>query len=255
MAVTVENTGERVGSEVAQLYVGRNANSAVFKAQKELKAFEKVKLAPGESREVLFSIPETALSYYHTSLHKWIVENGEYPVFVAASAQDIKLSGSVNVSGQVQVPAPYSGAVVRAYANIAACDISDAVFEETIGRPIPSEPALRPFTIESPIMDYRESAAGKFLLGCIVKGVAFTGRKIHKLPDGPERDELLKSQRFLLELLPHNCPRSLIQSSGGMVQMNVAHAVTEFANGHILKSLGALLRRDKPLTLPCKEKS
>ena len=255
VAVTVENTGERVGSEVVQLYMGRNANSAVFKAQKELKAFEKVKLAPGESREVLFSIPETALAYYHTSLHKWIVENGEYPVFVAASAQDIKLSGSVNVSGQVQVPAPYSDAVVRAYANIAACDISDAVFEETIGRPIPSEPALRPFTIESPIMDYRESAAGKFLLGCIVKGVAFTGRKIHKLPDGPERDELLKSQRFLLELLPHNCPRSLIQSSGGMVQMNVAHAVTEFANGHIRKSLGALLRRDKPLTLPSKEKS
>ena len=254
VAVTVENTGERAGSEVVQLYIGRNANSAVFKAQKELKAFEKVRLAPGESREVVFSIPETALAYYHTAQHAWIVENGEYPVFVAASTRDIKLSGSVTVSGQREVSAPYSDAVVKAYANIAACDISDAVFEETIGRPIPSEPPVRPFTIESPIMDYRESATGKFLLGCIVKGVAFTGRKIRKLPDGPERDEQIKSQRFLLELLPHNCPRSLIQSAGGMVQMNIAHAVTEFANGHILRAITVLLRRDKPLPLPCKEK-
>lgn len=254
VAVTVENTGERNGSEVVQLYVGRNGNSAVFKAQKELKAFEKIHLAPGESAEVVFSLPESALAYYNTARHTWVVENGEYPIYIATSARHTQLSGSVTISGQGEAPAPYSDAVVEAYANIAACDISDAIFEETIGRAIPLEPPVRPFTIESPIMDYRESAAGKFLLNCIVRGVAFTGRKIHKLPDGPERDELMKNQRFLLELLPHNCPRSLIQSGGGVVQMNVAHAVTEFANGHILRAVAALLRRDKPLPLPCKER-
>lgn len=254
VAITVENIGERHGSEVVQLYVGRNGNSAVFKAQKELKAFEKIHLAPGESREVVFSLPESAIAYYNTACHAWVVENGEYPIFVAASARHTKLSGSVTISGQSEAPVPYSSAVVEAYANIAACDISDAVFEETIGRPIPPEPPVRPFTIESPIMDYRESAAGKFLLNCIVKGMAFMGRKIHKLRDSPERDELIKNQRFLFELLPHNCPRSLIQSGGGMVQMNVARAVTKFANGHILRAIAALLHRDKPLPLPCKKK-
>ncbi len=253
-AVTVENTGERAGSDVVQLYVGRNSGAAVFKAAKELKAFEKITLAPGESREIVFSLPESALAYYHTAQHSWVLENGEYPIYMASSARHIHLTGGVTISGQREVPAPYSDAVVKAYADIAACDISDAVFEETIGRPLAQEPPVRPFTIESPMMDYRSSGTGRFLIRCLVQGLAFTGRKIHKLPAGRERDELIKSQRFLLELLPHNCPRSLIQSSGGMVQMNVAHAVTEFANGHILRAIAKLLRRDKALPLPCKEK-
>lgn len=252
--VTVENTGDRPGSEVVQLYLGKNENTAVFKAQKELKAFEKIRLAPGESRRITLTVKEAELAYYNTAEHRWVLENGEYPVFVAASAQDIRLSGSVAVSGQISAKEPYSADVIEAYGDIAACAVSDSVFEETIGRPIPSEPSAQPFTVETPIKDYRSSITGRFLYNCIVKGVAFTGRKIHKLPEGQEKDELIKSQRFLLELLPQNCARSLIQSSGGMVQMNIARAVTEFANGHILRAGRELLRRDKPLPLPCREK-
>lgn len=252
--VTVENTGNRPGSEVVQLYVGRNENTAVFKARKELKAFEKIRLAHGESKRITLAVSEAELAYYNTAEHRWVLENGEYPVFIAASVRDIRLSGSVTISGQSSAKAPYSGEVVKAYGKIAACTISDSVFEETLGRAIPAEPPVQPFTVESPIKDYRESITGRFLYNCIIKGVAFTGRKIRKLPEGQEKDELIKSQRFLMELLPRNCARSLIQSSGGMVQMNIARAVTEFANGHILRAAGELLRRDKPLPLPCKEK-
>ncbi len=252
--VTVENTGTRPGSEVVQLYVGKNENTAVFKAQKELKVFEKLRLAPGESRRITLTVKEEELAYYNTAEQRWVLENGEYPVYIAASARDIRLSGSVMISGQSSGKAPYSGETVKAYGNIAACDISDSVFEETVGRTIPEEPPVQPFTVESPIKDYRNTITGRFLYNCIVKGVAFTGRKIHRLPEGQEKDELIKNQHFLLELLPQNCARSLVQSSGGLAQMNIARAVTEFANGHILRAVGELLRRDKPLPLPCKEK-
>lgn len=251
--VTVENIGTRPGSEVVQLYAGRNETTSVFKTQKELKAFEKVRLTPGESRRVTLAFGEAELAYYNTAEQRWVLENGEYPVFIAVSARDIRLSGSVTISGQISAKAPYSAEVVKAYAEIAACSISDSAFEETIGRPIPAEPPVQPFTVESPIKDYRGSITGRFLYNCIVKGVAFTGRRIPRLPEGQEKDELIKNQHFLLELLPQNCARSLIQSSGGMAQMNIARAVTEFANGHILRSVGELLRRDKPLPLPCKE--
>ncbi len=252
--ITVENTGERTGSDVVQLYVGKNAGSAVFKAQKELKAFRKITLKPGESREVVLEIGQENLSYYNTRENRWVIENGKYPIYLAASARDIRYTGSIEVTGQREAAAPYSKETLDAYAAITQCDIPDSVFAETIGRPIPGEPKVIPFTIESPIRDYDRTPYGKFLRKCIVKGVAFTGRKIRKLPEGTERDELVKNQRFLLELIPMNCPRSLVQSSGGMVQMQVAHAVTAFANGHVFRAMRELVRRDKPLPLPCKQK-
>lgn len=252
--VTVENTGSRAGSEVVQLYVGKNKNTAVFKAEKELKAFEKIYLDSGESRRITLTIKEDDLAYYNTVEHAWVTENGEYPLYIAASARDIRLSGSVTISGQQEAAAPYPPETVEAYTEIAACAIPDSVFEQTIGRPIPEEPPLLPFTLESPIRDYDHSAAGRFLRSCIINGITLTGRRIYKLPEGSERNELIKNQHFLLELIPQNCPRSLIQSSGGMVQMNVARAVAEFANGNILRAFGRLLKRDKPLPLPCKGK-
>ena len=252
--LTVENSGDRQGSDVVQLYVGRNENTAVFKAKKELKAFEKVRLDSGESRRIALTVKESDLAYYNTAQKAWVLENGEYPVYLAASAVDIRLTGSVTIEGQEASVSPYSVETIKAYANIAACNIPDGAFEETLGYAIPSETQTMPFTVESPILDYDHSATGRFLRSCIIKGIAFTGRKIHKLPEGSERSELIKNQRFLLDLIPQNCPRSLVQSSGGIVQMNIARAVTEFANGRIFRAVRELLRWDKPLPLPCREK-
>lgn len=252
--VTVENTGDRTGSDVVQLYIGRNDNTGVFKAQKELKAYEKVYLAPGESRRVVLNVPEEDLGYYNTCEKFWVVENGVYPVYIAASARDIRFRGRIEIRSQREVAAPYPQETIDAYADIGSCRIPDSVFEQTIGRAVPEEPEALPFTEESPIRDFRHTPYGRFLLGCILKGVAFTGRNIRKLPEGKERDELIKSQRFLRELIPQNCPRSLVQSAGGVVQMNMARAVTDFANGHVLRALWTAVVYEKPTTLPCKKK-
>lgn len=252
--VTVENVGERPGSEVVQLYAGRNAGSAVFKARKGLKAFAKVFLDPGESSTITLEFPETELAYYNTKVKEWVLENGEYPIQIASSARDIKLSRVVTISGQPEVERPYPDAVVKAYRNIAHGDVTDAVFAQTIGYTVPEEPPVLPYTIESPIGDYQNNAPGRFICNCITKGIAFTGRKVDQLPEGREKDELIKNRRFILALIPRNCPRSLIQSSGGIAQMNVARAVTEFANGHFLRAIIALLKKEKKQPLPCQEK-
>lgn len=251
--VTVENVGERPGSEVVQLYAGRNATSAVFKARKALKAFTKIKLEPGESARVVLEICEEDLAYYNTKESRWVLENGEYPIQVASSAADMKLSRVVTISGQPEAQAPYAEKTVKEYRGIASGTISDEAFAETLGYPIPEEPPVLPYTIESPFNDYQNNGAGRFIFSCISKGIAFTGRKVDKMPEGGAKDELIKNNRFILELIPRNCPRSLIQSSGGIAQMNVARAVTDFANGHFLRAVCELLRGGKPLPLPCKE--
>ncbi len=61
----VKNTGERAGKEVVQLYVGMK-KSTVRRAVRELKAFEKIALRPGEEKEVTFTLDAGALAYYET---------------------------------------------------------------------------------------------------------------------------------------------------------------------------------------------
>lgn len=84
--VTVTNTGERAGDEVVQLYVGALASS-VERAPKELKAFARVSLAPGESRVVALRVPAANLAYYDAQVG-WVVEPGPYEATVGAHSLD-----------------------------------------------------------------------------------------------------------------------------------------------------------------------
>lgn len=87
--VTVKNTGAREGQEVVQLYVS-DKKSGLPRPIKELKGFKKVKLAPGEEKEVTFTIDKEALSYFDDAQHAWVAEPGKFEAIIAASSADIK---------------------------------------------------------------------------------------------------------------------------------------------------------------------
>lgn len=87
--VTVKNTGTREGQEVVQMYIS-DKKSSLPRPIKELKGFQKVKLAPGETKEVSFTIDKEALSYFDDAKHAWVAEPGKFDVIIAASAADIK---------------------------------------------------------------------------------------------------------------------------------------------------------------------
>jgi beta-glucosidase len=88
VSVTVTNTGSRAGTEVVQLYV-RDLVGSVTRPVKELKAFEKVDLAPGQWRELTFSLRAADLAFY-TAERKWEVEPGAFKLFVGGSSRDVK---------------------------------------------------------------------------------------------------------------------------------------------------------------------
>lgn len=87
--VTVKNTGNREGQEVVQLYIS-DKKSSLPRPVKELKGFRKVKLAPGEEREVSFTVDKEALSFFDDAKHAWVAESGKFEAVIAASAADIK---------------------------------------------------------------------------------------------------------------------------------------------------------------------
>jgi beta-glucosidase len=87
---SIRNAGDRAGAEVAQLYV-EPVKPAVERPIKELKGFEKVFLAPGESKELSVTLDERAFAYFDPASKKWKSDPGEYDICIGASSRNIKL--------------------------------------------------------------------------------------------------------------------------------------------------------------------
>lgn len=86
--VTITNTGTRDGKEVVQLYVRDHAGEAV-RPLKELKGFQKIHLAAGESREVAFSIKEEDLRYWHPDM-TYRSDRGTFTVMAGPNSRDVE---------------------------------------------------------------------------------------------------------------------------------------------------------------------
>ena len=89
LSVIVTNDGSREGQEVVQFYI-RDLKSSLPRPEKELKGFSKVRLAPGESATVTFSIDRESLSYFDDSRHEWVAEPGRFEALVCAASDDIR---------------------------------------------------------------------------------------------------------------------------------------------------------------------
>jgi beta-glucosidase len=94
--VKVKNVGRLAGQEVAQLYVGER-QPCVLRPDRELRAFAKVALEPGEERVVHFSLDRRAFAYYNPAVHEWEVNPGTFDVLVGGSSRDLPLQMAVNV--------------------------------------------------------------------------------------------------------------------------------------------------------------
>lgn len=92
LSFTVKNTGKRLGSEVVQVYVAPIA-PRVDRPDKELKAYAKVKLAPGKSGKVTLTLKQEDFAYFDEHLHSFIADAGDYAILVGASSEDIRLKG------------------------------------------------------------------------------------------------------------------------------------------------------------------
>lgn len=88
VSLDITNTGRRAGQEVVQLYV-RDVQSTLHRPEKELKAFAKVTLQPGESQTVTLTLDKNSLAYYNDNAKTWVAEAGEFEILVGASSQDI----------------------------------------------------------------------------------------------------------------------------------------------------------------------
>ncbi len=97
--VRVTNLGARAGAEVVQVYV-RDPQAGVVRPVRELRAFTKLTLGPGESATASFTLTARDLSYWHPGLRRWVVEGGAFVVEVGASSRDVRGALEVDVEGE-----------------------------------------------------------------------------------------------------------------------------------------------------------
>ena len=96
----VKNTGSRKGVAVPQLYI-RDCLASVVRPVKELKAFGRVELQPGETRTVTFTVPVDMLCFTGPEGYR-VVEPGEHELQLGASSADIRQRAKVEVIGKTR---------------------------------------------------------------------------------------------------------------------------------------------------------
>lgn len=132
----IKNTGDRAGSEIAQLYVC-DKESTIYRPIKELRGFEKVYLEAGEEKSVKIVLDKRAFAFYNVNINDWCVESGEFDILVGSSSRDILLTSTVTVESTVQCEIPdYRNSAPNYYDNILSISKND--FEKVYGN-LPSE--------------------------------------------------------------------------------------------------------------------
>lgn len=94
ISFTISNTGKVDAEEVAEVYVAP-VNPTVLRPAKELKGYEKVRVAKGKDVSVTVHLPYSSFSHYDVASHDWVVDPGEYHIQVGASSADIRLQTKV----------------------------------------------------------------------------------------------------------------------------------------------------------------
>ncbi len=221
VSLNVKNTGAMAGKETVQVYI-RKPDSAAFRPDKELKAFTKVSLEPGESKTVRIPLDEDAFSFYSTEHGGWVVEQGAYEVLVGASARDIRLQTTMTREG------------VSCRGSSYPCGGADrAAFEALLGRPVPQEPEKRPFTLDSPL----ETTKGTLLGNLILK---FGVKTAKKAIGGGQAEAVEKMARASI----YEMPVRNMGMNGEMIRENL-RGMTEIFNGHFFRGMKLMARRGK----------
>ena len=94
--VKIRNAGSMAGSEVIQLYV-HDRTKDYDRPEKELKAFKKVFLEPGEEKTVVLSLGKDAFAGYYLPRHEWIIQPGIFDLYIGASAADISCKAEIRI--------------------------------------------------------------------------------------------------------------------------------------------------------------
>ena len=235
LSLKVTNTGPVEGAEVVQVYV-RSVEPVVFRPEKELKAFAKVFLKPGETQQVSMTLDARSFAIYDTVICDWVVPGGVYQILVGASSRDIRLQADVNVHGQ---PVPSATrATPRWYVELNGKP-TKADFEALLCHTI--EPVTAPrkgaYTLEC---SFQDMASGSWIIRQVIKGIEGTiGKSVGGI------DYSNPTFRLMMAGATGTPLKNLSLVSPDRMPQHITTGLMHLANGRILKGLFAMMKKPK----------
>lgn len=223
--VTLTNTGDRAGAEVAQLYVQRDSESGVVRPARQLAGWAKVRLEPGESHEVVIDLDERRFRHWDPERGAWQVETGTWRLLVGASVEDIRAETTLEVAGDVDAG---TGADEQLQQLIAA--VRRAPSASLAERPGSARGAPRELGLDDPLSALSEARSP---LG---RAAAATLRRLLDRAESRGRPDL---NLLFLSGMPL---RGLAKMSGGAMSREMAEQLTGLLNGRHLAGAVGLAR-------------
>ena len=251
VTLKLKNVGGYDGAEVVQIYSSA-PESGVFKPLRELRAFKKVFLKSGESRQVTLEIDIDDLRIFDIAQDRWVLEDGEYDIQVCCDCRTVKLSKSLKIDGEKATP--YAEEVQTIYSTADMSGVTDELFTKMSGLTIPELPPVKPITVESRFTDLKKTVLGKVLYSAVLGMARRQERRAKRMKEGIEKENAIKGAIFLRRILDSGCLRSMSMSSGGRMPYNFALGMRDISNGHFIKGIKHFCKKIKVPPLPKDEK-
>ncbi len=229
---TITNTGNVGARETAFVFVGHN-NEQVFLPKKELRAFTKVELAPGESKRISIPLDTKEFGYYNTLIKDWYAESGTYEVYVGASSADIRLQQGICLISPPQ-PQPDLREMAPTYYKLTKREFRvgerefEALYNKTL--PIHDSKPVRPYNHNNTLEDIQHTLTGKLILMIV-------DRMTKKITSSSKEEEAMMSS--MIKEMPFH---SLVTTGEGMVSEALMGGILYIVNGQPIKGIKALLR-------------
>ena len=238
--VTVEltNTGRMAGSEVLLLF-SEPPPCPRYRPRRELCAFRKVTLAPGESRSVTLSFSEHELDLYDPVAGRFLLPPGEYTLALCRDAATPLLTVTLSLEGCL--PSPDAPDVHRLYGEGALAGLRDEVYLHLEGAALPTAEGAAPIGLETRLPELRRGLVGRLLVGAVRAVTRHSLKRASRLPHGLRRNAAVARATFLYHTLESSSLRSMAMGSGGAFPLPLAEAIACLAGGHPLRALRALL--------------
>ncbi len=219
----IKNTGKVAGAEVAQIYVS-DIKSTAFRPKKELKAFKKVFLEPGEEKVIQVELDRSAFAYYNTVINDWHVETGTFEILVGASVEDIKLKAKIKVANPKEAEILDCKKTAPCYYSGDVSNVSKEEFEVIYGREIPANIIETPLNITNTFEDAEHAT---------VWGARFVGML----------NKFLDKNTLVGATILQSPLKLFVCWSMGVFSEDMANAVLTILNeGRVLKGAGAFIR-------------
>lgn len=239
ISVNVKNVGKAAGAEVVQIYIA-GPKSVIYKAEKELKAFEKVFLQPGEVKEVTMHLNERAFAFYNINIPGWHIEAGDYIVKIGSSSRDIRLQKTISVNSNSDAKIPDYRESAPGYYSFSEgkFEIDDKQFMAVYGRNLPkrdNEPGAL-MEVNTMLGDTAHKLVGRLML----RAMKWQVGKMLAESDGEDAE----SGRLMMEAVIKEMPiRAIGMLGGDKLPKYFTEGFVSMLNGKFFKGLALMLKK------------